>query len=65
MKLKTDSGAKKRFRLTKKGKIKRKRAGLRHLLTLSKSRSAKRNLKKRGYVKPADAPNIRKLLPYG
>ncbi|KAA6349953.1 50S ribosomal protein L35 [termite gut metagenome] len=42
-KLKTNSGAKKRFRLTGTGKIKRKHAFHSHILT-KKSKKRKRNL---------------------
>lgn len=65
MKLKTNSGAKKRLKLTKKGKIKRKRAGLRHLLTTAKSSGRKRKLRKATFVSDADAAKVRRLLPYG
>lgn len=64
-KLKTHSGAKKRFKLTKKGKIKRKRSGLRHLLTTGKKASRKRHLRKGAFVSSADQKNIKLLLPYG
>ena len=65
MKLKTNSGAKKRFRFTKKGKIKRKKAGLRHLLTSVKSRGRKRKLRKPALVSSAEAHRMRRLMPYG
>lgn len=65
MSLKTHKGARKRFRLTKKGKIKRKREGLRHLLTVGKSKKRKRKLRKGAYVGPAEYHKIRKLLPFG
>lgn len=60
-KLKTRKGAAKRFSLTKGGKVKRKRARLRHILT-SKTRKQKRHLRARGYVSKANAPGIKKLL---
>ncbi len=63
--LKTNSGAKKRFKLTKSGKIKRKRAGLRHLLTTGKTPKQKDNLRKGAYVGPAEYHRMRRLLPYG
>ena len=65
MKLKTNSGAKKRFRFTKKGKIKRKKAGLRHLLTSAKSKGRKRKLRKPALVSSAEAHRMRRLMPYG
>lgn len=64
-KLKTHSGAKKRFKLTKNGKIKRKKSGLRHLLTTGKKSSQKRHLRKAAFVSSADQKRIRLLLPYG
>ena len=44
-KLKTKKGAKKRFKLTKSGEIKRAKSGKRHILT-KKKRKRKRNLAK-------------------
>ena len=63
-KMKSKRAAAKRFSFTGNGKIKRKKAGLRHFMR-RKSVRAKRNLGNRGYVSEADAPKIRKLLPYG
>ena len=65
MSLKTHSGAKKRLKLTRGGKIKRKKAGLRHLLTFSKAKGQKRKLRKAGYVSDADAHHMKRLLPHG
>ena len=62
-KIKTKRGAAKRFKVTAKGKIKRKRAKLRHILT-SKTRKQKRHLRGEGYISKADRKNIKKLLPY-
>lgn len=62
-KLKTNKGAAKRFKLTATGKIKRRKAGLRHILT-SKSKSNKRALGKAVYVAKTDADAIKKMLPY-
>ena len=64
-KMKSNSGAKKRFRFTAKGRIKRKRANLRHMLTKSKTTSQKRKLRKGGYVAECQEHQIRALLPYG
>ena len=47
-KMKSNSGAKKRFKLTASGRVKRKRANLRHNLT-GKSAEQKRRLRKGGY----------------
>ena len=60
-KLKTNSGAKKRFTLTGSGKIKRKHAFKRHILT-KKTTKQKRNLTQDGLVNPADMRNVKFLL---
>jgi large subunit ribosomal protein L35 len=60
-KLKTNSGAKKRFALTGTGKIKRKHAFKSHILT-KKTKKRKRNLTHTGLVANADINNIKKLL---
>jgi len=60
-KIKTKSGAAKRFKKTARGKIKRKKAFASHILT-KKSRKRKRNLRKSSTVNPSDAKNIRKLI---
>jgi large subunit ribosomal protein L35 len=56
-KMKTNSGAKKRFKLTGTGEIKRMKANRRHILT-SKARKRKRNLRASTLVHPADANNV-------
>ena len=63
-KLKTNKGARKRFKLTAKGKVKRKKAYLRHILS-TKSRRQKRHLRHGALVADVDAPAIKRLLPYG
>ena len=60
-KMKTHSGAKKRFKLTGTGKIKRKHAFKSHILT-KKSKKRKRNLTYFGLVNKADENNIKRLL---
>jgi len=60
-KMKTNAGAKKRFKLTGSGKIKRKHAYKSHILT-KKSTKRKRNLTYFGTVSDADTSNIKKLL---
>ena len=60
-KMKTVSGAKKRFVLTGSGKIKRKHAFKSHILT-KKSTKRKRNLTYFGEVHKADKKNIKRLL---
>lgn len=61
-KQKTNSGAKKRFRVTGTGKLKRKKAFTSHILT-KKSPKRKRNLRKSTLVHPADKSNVMRLLP--
>ncbi len=60
-KVKTKSGAKKRFKLTGTGKIKRKHAFKSHILT-KKETKQKRNLTHTGLVDKADAKNVKKML---
>lgn len=62
-KMKTVSGAKKRFSFTAKGKIKRKKAYTSHILT-KKTPKRKRNLRKSTLVDKADVSHVRTLLPY-
>src|SRR6266446_944526 len=62
-KLKTHSGAKKRFKKTASGKIKRGHAFIRHILT-SKSTKKKRKLDLSGMVSDADTPKIKRMIPY-
>ena len=60
-KMKTKSSAKKRFKFTGSGKIKRKHAFKSHILT-KKSKKIKRNLTKFGQVDKADLKNIKLCL---
>lgn len=60
-KMKTNSSAKKRFKVTGSGKIKRKHAYKRHILT-KKSKKSKRALTKSGLVHDADMNNVKLLL---
>jgi large subunit ribosomal protein L35 len=60
-KMKTHSGASKRFRLTATGKVMRRRANRNHLLEHKSSRVTRR-LKAEVQVAPGDAKEIRKLL---
>jgi large subunit ribosomal protein L35 len=60
-KVKTNSGAKKRFRLTGTGKIKRKHAFKNHILT-KKTTKQKRHLRHAGLVSSADETRIKALL---
>ncbi len=60
-KMKTNSGAKKRFTLTGTGKIKRKQAFKRHILT-KKETAQKRRLTSFSLVNKADERNVKLLL---
>jgi large subunit ribosomal protein L35 len=63
-KMKPNSGAKKRFRLTATGKIKRKHAFHNHILT-KKSNDQLSRLGKMTLVHPSDEGNVRRLLGIG
>ncbi|GGG00379.1 50S ribosomal protein L35 [Pontibacter sp. HSC-14F20] len=60
-KVKTKSGAKKRFSLTGTGKIKRKHAYKSHILT-KKTTKQKRNLTHTGLVSTADMDRVKLML---
>ncbi|MEA4975475.1 MAG: 50S ribosomal protein L35 [Paludibacter sp.] len=60
-KMKTNSGAKKRFALTGSGKIKRKHAFKSHILT-KKTTKQKRNLTQTGLVSSCDEKNVKHML---
>ncbi len=62
-KLKTHRGAAKRFKITAGGKVKMNHTKRRHILT-KKTTKFKRGLRKAGYASPANAPTVKKLLPY-
>ncbi|MFP6625777.1 MAG: 50S ribosomal protein L35 [Deltaproteobacteria bacterium] len=63
-KIKTRRGAAKRFSMTGSGRIKRRKAYLRHQLTM-KTRKQKRNLGKATTVSQADMKAVRRMLPNG
>lgn len=60
-KLKTNSGAKKRFQLTGSGKVKRKHAFKSHILT-KKTTKRKRNLTYSAVVATSDEKRMKNLL---
>jgi large subunit ribosomal protein L35 len=62
-KLKTHKGAAKRFKKTGTGKVKRSKAFLRHILT-SKAKKRKSKLGTATLVSDADAPKVRRMIPY-
>lgn len=61
-KIKTHRGAAKRFKLTAKGKVRRRRAYTSHLLT-HMTRKRKRNLRHSTIMEPQDAQRVKLLLP--
>ncbi|MDT0632639.1 50S ribosomal protein L35 [Rubrivirga sp. S365] len=60
-KMKSNSGAKKRFTLTGTGRVKRKKAFTSHILT-KKSPKRKRNLRGATLVNQADEARMKKLI---
>jgi large subunit ribosomal protein L35 len=62
-KMKTKSGAKKRFRVRANGSIKRSQAFKRHILT-KKSTKSKRHLRGSTRVHSTNADSVRAMLPY-
>lgn len=63
-KLKTHRGARKRFRFTASGKIRRNRAFASHILT-KKNAKRKRNLRKSTILVKEETARVKSLLPYG
>ncbi len=63
-KIKTHSGAKKRFSVTKTGLIKRGSAKRRHDIKGCKSKQKMRHLRKAMFVDETVAPQIKRLIPY-
>mgnify|MGYP000841043651 FL=1 len=65
IKIKTHSGAKKRFSLTKTGKVKRAMTKKRHLLNgHGKTTKLKRHLRKEGFADSTNVAQLKRLLPY-
>ena len=71
MKLKTHSGAKKRFKLTKNGKINTKNGKIKrghafrsHILT-KKTTKLTRGYRQPCYVDSTNAATLKRMLPYG
>jgi large subunit ribosomal protein L35 len=64
LKLKTHRGARKRFKFSATGKLKRGHAGKRHF-TGTKRSGRMRKLKKLTAVSPRDVAAIKQMLPYG
>lgn len=64
-KMKTHTGAKKRFNLTKNGKVKRAHANKSHLLNgHGKTPKRKRGLRQGAYADVTNASTIKKMIPY-
>ena len=63
IKLKTHSGAKKRFNLTKTGKVKRAHAFKSHILN-KKSTKRKRGLRAGAYADVTNVAAVKSLIPY-
>ena len=62
-KLKSHSGAKKRFSYTASGKLAYRKAGRNHILE-HKGAKRKRRMRKTGYVTPTLVKQVKKMLPY-
>ncbi|MDH5184585.1 MAG: 50S ribosomal protein L35 [Gammaproteobacteria bacterium] len=62
-KIKSNSSAKKRFKLTASGRVKRNQSHRRHILT-KKTTKRKRQLRSPAFVHAADVQLIRRMLPY-
>ena len=62
-KLKTHSGSKKRFSLTKTGKVKRAHAYKSHILT-KKVTKRKRGLRQGAYADETNVSAIKRMIPY-
>ena len=63
-KMKTKSGAKKRFKLTASGKVKAGQAGKRHGM-IKRSSKKIRNLRGTDTLSSPDARTVKKYMPYG
>ena len=62
-KIKTHSGAKKRFKLTKTGKVKRAHAFKSHILNKNTTKR-KRNLRKTVTADVTNVAKVKKMIPY-
>lgn len=60
-KLKTNRGARKRFKTTGTGKIRRSHAFTNHILT-KKTTKRKRKLRKQGLVEAGDVRRVRRMI---
>lgn len=62
-KRKTHRGAAKRFKVTGRGKVRRRKAGKSHLQT-GKGADQRRRLRKADLVHPSKVKRVRQLIPY-
>ena len=62
-KIKTHSGAKKRFNLTKTGKVKKARAFKSHILTKKETKRTRR-LRQGNYADKTNVAAVKELIPY-
>lgn len=62
-KMKTNSGAKKRFKITKNGKVKKANGWKGHLLE-AKSPNRKRKLRGMTILSESEAKKVKRMLPY-
>jgi large subunit ribosomal protein L35 len=62
-KLKSHSGAKKRFSYTAKGKLSYRKVGRSHIME-HKNAKRTRRMRKTGYVSPTLMNQMKKMLPY-
>ena len=63
-KMKTNSSAKKRFKVTGSGRVRRASAGLSHMM-IGKSANRRRKLRKNRMIDDADEKRVKRMLPYG
>lgn len=60
-KMKSNRGAKKRFKVTASGRVKHRQNYKSHILT-KKSSKRKRELRKYQYVHPSDEPRVKSMI---
>jgi len=63
IKMKSHSGAKKRFSYTASGKLAYRKVGRAHIM-VNKSSKRTRRMRKTGYVSPTLMNQIKRMLPY-
>lgn len=63
-KMKTNSSAKKRFKITGSGRVRRGKAGLSHMM-IGKSANRLRKLRKNDTIAEVDEKRVKRMMPYG